>query len=477
MLKTKQALQTNLSERELEALGSYEAICGKSAALTLTQARKVESRYKLARFEATHEAKQVSAELRVNSFAELLEAKASRCPSAWLHGSDAVGHRFGKELHCGAEWCPVCGQKESAMHVRRWSKWVPKAQQVKSLGLMVIELPLVSRNKLRSRKALESYGKLTVEVVTGNYEVRQRRAAGEMLRRGAVAEIKARYGHYFGRGMRRWHYFGDVKKELGKLGLNMQLEAEAEVSALDASVKSNVHLNLLLDAGYIPKPFLEHIKRLLGQAWGEPKLIVHYGYASKPGQMIHVLKYTTRATFLDISWDKWLAGQLYGFRNGRSWGKWVKVDKLTGKLPAEAAVWPMSEVFAEVDGVKVESINALGLSRCPKDGLKITWIRRPIGELREAQAQGDVVSLGGGFYELPSVKPVASVPESDVLYWHRLMAKAEAINSRDAKLAAYASTSPDAIAWSLLPDMVNSKHYKHDFLLRESDLDALWGAG
>ena len=161
-------------------------------AITRIEARKVQSIYRGEEYAAGNPVEPISDELKTAAVAERLGLKAGRCPSSWLHGSDAAGHRFAKELYCGAEWCSVCGKPDSVSHNRRFESWLSKAQQTKRLGLFVIEFPLASRNKPRFRKALESYGKLAVQVLSGNWEIAGRRAHGEMLRRGEVGEIKAK---------------------------------------------------------------------------------------------------------------------------------------------------------------------------------------------------------------------------------------------------------------------------------------------
>lgn len=356
--------------------------------------------------------------------AAMVERQRSRvCPSNYLHGSDAAGDNFAKELYCGAEWCPICGGRDSAVHKRRFASWLPKARQVKNLGLMVIEWPLASRNKVRSRRELEAAGKIAVAVLNGNYELKKRRSAG-MVRNGEAAELKVKY---FSRGMRRWHYFGDVDAELEQLHLKFETiggDPPADLPA--AAVKSNVHLNVLLDSGYIPKSWLKHVVYNLREALNEPKLIVHYGYTKEPGRMVHMLKYTTRATFKDIAWDEWLAGQLYGFRNMRSWGVW-----------RDEPVWSLDDLPAdakkEVEGVNYAAVESLGRSICYKDGLPITWSKpRPISELYNMPLK---VELGAGYYELPSVKPPeVRLSEGLLMYARRLSVLAAADRQREREI-------------------------------------------
>lgn len=347
--------------------------------------------------------------------------KARQCPSHYIHGACDNGHHYAKELNCGLEWCPVCGQKDSNAHKRRFASFVDKARRTKHLALMVIELPLSSRNKWRYRRSLESVGKIVTSVINGNYEVQRLRSQGVMLRAGEVAEIKAKYPS---RGMRRYHYFGDVKAELDQLRLNFETISDDSGEDLpETTVKSNIHLNLLLDSAFIPKPFLKHIVYLLREALGEPKLIVNYGYTRDIGRMVHMVKYTTRATFRDITWDEWLAGQLYGFRNMRSWGVW-KDDYAWSldDLPDEA--------LKEVEGVNYDAIKSLGESICYKDMLPIKWSSpRPIFELANMPIKQD---LGAGYYELQAFNvPEFRISEGEVMFARRQKALEESKRIRE----------------------------------------------
>jgi hypothetical protein len=330
--------------------------------------------------------------------AERMQKHLGKCPSSWIHGTDDAGHSFGKEIYCGLEYCPVCGQKNSAAHLRRFARWLPKVQSVSSIGYFVIEMPLRGRERWHSKVALEKAGKLATSVLKGDYEIEQRRAAGEIVHKSAVDKIHSRW---FTQGLRRWHYFGDSPEQI-----SAAVESEQGVEQLALSddfsiVKYNPHLNIIVSAGMIPAEKLEHIKAILRQAFNEPQLIVNYSFTTEPGRMVHLLKYVTRATFLDIRWDKFLAGSLYGFRNMRSWGRW----------DADEPVWSLTDLTntdaaAEVAGLNVDAINKLGQSFCYIDGLPITWSRpQPISILHLIQERqpDKVQSLGAGYFQLPDI--------------------------------------------------------------------------
>ncbi|GAH29192.1 unnamed protein product, partial [marine sediment metagenome] len=65
----------------------------------------------------------------------------TKCPGYWIQGSCENGHRYAKELYCGREWCPVCGEEWSATHQRRFSRWISKATQIRTMGYFVFTIP------------------------------------------------------------------------------------------------------------------------------------------------------------------------------------------------------------------------------------------------------------------------------------------------------------------------------------------------
>lgn len=268
-----------------------------------------------------------------------------KCPGYMIVGECANGHRYAKELHCGKETCSVCGQDNSVAHRRRIARLMPKVQQIQKLGYLVIEFP----DKYRkipgwtySRRGLRAATKRIVDCLAGKRQGR-----------------KGRVGGFFARGILRWHWFGD--KLPGKW---------------------NPHVNVLVDAGYISDAELETIKAKLRQALMCPDLIVHYSYFDNTRQMMNKVEYVTRATFLDESWDGYMASQLYGFRNIRWWGTW-----------SGPSAWSLPD-----ESYKVTS--DLESGHCPKCHEKIAW-GKPV-DIVWLQIERVVNSLGDGYYELDS---------------------------------------------------------------------------
>lgn len=226
------------------------------------------------------------------------------------------GTSFAKELLCGREWCPVCGENWSSIHQQRFSRLLPRAQQMQGIGYFVLEFPISSRGNYHTKVALRTFGQ---------------RAKGAFKSLG------------YSRGLRRWHYFGDK------------------------NTRYNPHLNVIVDGAYLKPERLADIKEYLRLVLDEPQLIVNYSYRQSVFEMVHCLKYITRATFRDRSWDGVLADELHNFRNTSYWGKW-KND----------TVWQLGDNpgAGDTDGMDVKAVEALHSGACPCCGGKLVWTRK-----------------------------------------------------------------------------------------------------
>lgn len=232
------------------------------------------------------------------------------CPYFFMVGECENGHRWAKEIYCGREWCPVCGENGSVVHQRRFARWLPKARQMEAMGYWVIEWPKASRGELRSKKKLSDLGK---------------RVKGAMVALG------------FTRGLRRWHWFGE--RRVGVF---------------------NPHLNVLVDGAYLGSEALECAKAFLRLVLGEPGLIVNYHYRRSVAEKVHTLKYVARSTFRDVAWDWGLADELYNFRNAWAWGKWD-----------DPPAWGLDE--KRENTLSFAMVERLEAGVCPLCGEALTW--------------------------------------------------------------------------------------------------------
>jgi len=313
------------------------------------------------------------------------------CPGHFLIGSCENGHRFAKEILCHREWCPTCGQKWSEAHQRKFSRWLLKVQQMRQLGYFVIEWPLASRFQLRSKAALEDAGKMVKQVLSGEWEIERRRQRGERISRQRDGDIRA---WWFPRGLRRWHFFGDLVKELGEGMKSLAWVDEAsESSSNGQGDRYNPHVNVLVPYGFITRGKFRRIKRALRAALQEPDLIVHYGYTREPARMVHALKYVTRATFLDWMWAPDVAASIYNFHNSQVWGKWDGEPAWSlGDLEGEPELADLPDPLA---------IESLESGICPRCGKPIEWAGPfPIRALAGMEKR----DLGAGYHELSQVR-------------------------------------------------------------------------
>lgn len=214
---------------------------------------------------------------------------------------------------------------------------MPKAFQMVGIGYFVIEWPLSSRDRLKTKEALSEMGK---------------RVKGAMQSLG------------YGRGLRRWHYFG------GK------------------NIKYNPHINVLVDGKYLGKERLEAVKYYLRMVLDEPDLIINYSYRKSVAEKVHTLKYVTRATFLNIDWDEPLAYGLYNFQNQNYWGKWD-----------QEPVWGLGGADEDL---RTQEVVALESGFCPKCGGELSWGRKPVhvNYLHIFTRAGWLREVGAGYYEL-----------------------------------------------------------------------------
>lgn len=338
-------------------------------------------------------------------------------------------HHFAKRLYCGREWCEVCGQDNSASHKRRQARLLPKMQQIRTLGYLVIEFPDIVRHigargirpdtdegeQVRgwcySKEDLRDTTNTIVEVIAG--------------KRGAGGRGSKRVGGYFARGVGRWHWFGDrmtgkynphfnVLIDFDSLVDDARSELQADVEAYRLSLEQGsqgkkvrrevrgIEMYQRGKSGYMPKPLLDRIVSDLRDALDCPELIVHYSYKDKPGQIVQTVRYITRATFKDATWERYMVEELYNFRNIRWWGSW-----------SGEAAWELEQAEAEGEDVAgLGAVASLQTGMCPdcgmplkvlhhshRTGLPVQWTK-PIDSVY-LDTWGAQEIAGSGYYRIP----------------------------------------------------------------------------
>lgn len=250
-----------------------------------------------------------------------------------LPGECLNGHEFAKELLCGREWCPTCGPDDSKVHKRRFARWLPKAQQMAVMGYLVVTMPMAVRERFRDVGELRKF------------------------RRSVIRALKARG---FQRGLARWHYFGDAHPGV-----------------------YHPHLNLLVSRGRLPKGLLAEVKQAVKGLLGVEVVVVHYKYTRRPGKMVHWLKYVTRATFRDSTWDEELADRLYRFNNCVAWGRWDGPEAWT-LAPGEDAIGEVA---------------SLERGYCPFCHMPVEWFGGSANLIKTADLAGlGYQELGAGYW-------------------------------------------------------------------------------
>ena len=208
------------------------------------------------------------------------------CGSLCKVGEDEDGNGIVFRTSCRREWCKDCRVIE---HRRRMSSILPHCLQFDWMGYGVITFPLEVRLIMRDPSVLTSQAK----------KLRQ------LLRKRGYRKIYT-----------RWHFFGDK------------------------SQRYHPHLNVLLDGGYLSPEQLAELKdsirrKLLKRSIArriKKDLVIYYDYTRDAKLKMHWIKYVTKATFTDRSWDEELATKLKGFHNGCFAGFWNDPPKwrLTG---------------------------------------------------------------------------------------------------------------------------------------------------
>jgi hypothetical protein len=287
----------------------------------------------------------------IKSMLQTLRGKVN-CTFWSLVGECKNGHQYAKELLCGREWCPECGKKNSKAHRRRYSRWLPKVQQINVLGYLIITFPPKLREKFRDPKILRDFDRY-------------------------VKRLLKREG--YSRGFMRWHFFGNKPRVY------------------------HPHLNILLDHGFMRKADLKRLKHLIKTHLNIKVQDIKYQYDVNPGKKFHLLKYVTRATFLDLDWDCELAMRLYNFRNMISWGSWK-----------DEPVWEVSREDKEFCDLEQ------GI--CPICGEEIEWFGGVV-RTRELTNEGFRQCLTSpGFWKRRKMKAPLSnwVGDGKVVLWDRV---------------------------------------------------------
>lgn len=287
---------------------------------------------------------------------KMLEEKYGRrlvvdCPSAWITGHCECGATYAKTVNCGREWCPECGRRWSKAHQRKFARWWPKVAQMKYVGYLVFTMPREARPRV------------------DEYKPEMLRKQLNTIRKRTIEGLKCMG---YERGLCRWHWYGDKSNEWAP------------------------HLNIIIDDKWVSSTRLEEFKSIWRKALGlgsDAAVSVKYQFRINTRQVIHTVKYITRATMSKIeTYEEGLyAVALYGYRNNVAWG---------GKERWQGEVYHVLECE---DGVVSEVIK-LEAGVCPNCGRHLVWSKPKSLDTWENYYMEEV---GGGYWLITGVKAVS----------------------------------------------------------------------
>lgn len=219
------------------------------------------------------------------------------CTAGYIQGGCSKGTNYLKAVFCGKEWCENCGQDGSPVHLRRLGRWIPKADQFKNLGYLVITIPEEARQFFKDKKSLTEF-------------------------RTYIKRKLQRDG--YDKGLIRYHYFGDCK--------SCKSEGCRYCRFTGINAKYHPHLNVIVDSGFIKKSefekYAEYFRADLSKFFEKKTKLkglegnLHYSYVkgTNSAKKMHLLKYVTRSTHRN--YVKEIAENLKGFRTTSCWGKY-----------------------------------------------------------------------------------------------------------------------------------------------------------
>lgn len=310
-------------------------------------------------------------------FRQLVHVTAA-CGRYSSQGRCESGAEFRKILLCRREWCATCGAEWSDAHRRRFTAWLGKLQTFARLGYIVVTLP--ESHRPRTKAELTAVGALVVEVMKD---------------------------FRFTRGLRRWHYFGDLWVALWQQLEPHMKKGDAQrkygdwtpdqARAVGVTPTWHPHLNIVVDGEGVPRKreaFAEwalEMRTELSDKLG-CEVNFHYEFAEAAAQKVHIGKYITRATFLDCEWDHRMARQIRGFDNAQIWGSRKSWDV--------EQVWQMSQVDDSGEPAEVTvapELEKLVTGTCPCCDGDVKWFAIE----RTSAYRGRILDdYGGGYYRV-----------------------------------------------------------------------------
>jgi len=210
----------------------------------------------------------VSASHKKDPKREVLDRVAvqmARCGSFAMVRQCADGHAVARPTGCGYDWHEKCRERS---HRRRKARWLPKLKKLWPVIHLVVTFPTAC-----------------LPVTVGEFRRLSSSVTGILGRRG------------FDRGFRSWHYFGDKNPGVWR-----------------------PHIHFMLGGGWVAPSVVDSIKAALRVILKADVVDVHVEYRQTIKQILHLLNYATKATFLDLAWAPAMAAEIHNFNGHVSWG-------------------------------------------------------------------------------------------------------------------------------------------------------------
>lgn len=224
-------------------------------------------------------------------------------------------HRFAKQIFCGRQYCPRCGEKESVIHQRRYSRSWDRLMWAPALGKIVLTVPEELRDNFKNADMLGKLHRLGWDCVK------------EVWGRDIVKEDgEIEKGMDIDGSMTAAHLFGDEDEEGDRFD---KFHPHVNVTFPEYGEKmmvSKERLEALRSKWY---DMMEELtgKKISLMEDGRKRENAWFGFSVTDAHKAHWLKYVLRPTvgaerfrLLDDGMKEFIAS-LVGFHNVRWYGK------------------------------------------------------------------------------------------------------------------------------------------------------------
>lgn len=226
-------------------------------------------------------------------------------------------HRYAKQIFCGRQYCPRCGEEDSVIHQQRYSRSWDRLMWAPALGKIVLTVPEELRDDFKS---IDKLGKLHKAGWACVKEVWERDIVKE------DGEIEK--GIDIGGSMTTVHFFGDEDEKGDRYDkFHPHVNVTFPLCSEEKLMVSMERLEALRGKWYDMMEELTGKKISLTED-GRKRENAWYGFSATEAHKAHWLKYALRPTVgaerfrrLDDDMREFIVTSLVGFHNVRWYGK------------------------------------------------------------------------------------------------------------------------------------------------------------